>query len=86
MEGVGTDTAIGVGTVQLKSRVQGRDINITLNDVLHLPSLPHNLISLGRIEARGATLTLKKGQAGVTDNRSKKTIMTVKGSAAIYTK
>ena len=41
---------LGVGTVKVHFLVRGEPSTlITLKDVLHVPSIPHHLISLGRL-------------------------------------
>ncbi|EDR11034.1 uncharacterized protein LACBIDRAFT_316144 [Laccaria bicolor S238N-H82] len=40
---------LGMGTVKLISHVDGKAYPITLNNVLHVPNAPHNLILLGRV-------------------------------------
>ena len=47
--GIGTTPILGIGTVRIKFYTDQRQTLITLTDVLHVPSLPHHLISLGRL-------------------------------------
>jgi hypothetical protein len=75
VEGVGPGTSTKSGTVELISKVNGQEIKINLKDVLYLPKLPHNLISLGRIEAGGASLSLKDGTLKVNQPKSGKVLM-----------
>jgi hypothetical protein len=45
--------AEGRGTVKLTTRVDGKEFQLTLEDVLYIPSNPQNLISLGRWDKSG---------------------------------
>lgn len=49
ISGVGSADVLGTGTVKIHFVVDGELIPITLTDVLHVPSLPHHLISMGRL-------------------------------------
>ena len=49
MYGVGTTPILGIGTVRIKFYTDQHQTLITLTNVLHVPSLPHHLISLGRL-------------------------------------
>ena len=47
VKGLGNQPVLGRGTVKSTSHVDGKSYPITLNNVLHVPNAPHNLISLG---------------------------------------
>lgn len=50
ISGVGSAKVLGIGTVRLHFLVDGRTTGrITLGEVLHVPSISHHLISLGRL-------------------------------------
>jgi len=53
----------GVGTVVLSVIVQGKTRKIKLQKVLHDPSMGFKLMSVGRMEERGAEASLKGGKA-----------------------
>jgi len=45
--------AEGKGTVKLQTKVKGKQFQLTLKEVLYIPSNPQNLISLGRWDKAG---------------------------------
>lgn len=55
VSGVGNKTvkAVGRGTIELRSEVNGHKFVLKLEDVLHIPNNPHNLLSLGRWDKAG---------------------------------
>ncbi|KAH9944614.1 hypothetical protein B0H21DRAFT_678119, partial [Amylocystis lapponica] len=46
---MGSTPTLGRGTVQLWAVHDGKRTTFTLHDVVHAPSSPHNLISLGHV-------------------------------------
>jgi hypothetical protein len=48
ISGAGTSRALGRGTVPVTFRVDGKEVNVTLKDVIHAPDIPSNLISMCR--------------------------------------
>ena len=48
-KGLGNQPLLGMRTVKLTFRVDGKDYPITLNNLLHVPNAPHNLILLGQV-------------------------------------
>ena len=52
----------GVGTVGMNCRVDGRVIATRLEDVLYVPGLAMNLISVKQLTARGLTVSFLEGQ------------------------
>lgn len=49
VKGTGITPVLGRGTVPLQFNIDGRTFDITLDNVLHVPSIDFNLISLGRL-------------------------------------
>ncbi|KAJ7061374.1 hypothetical protein C8F01DRAFT_961102, partial [Mycena amicta] len=47
--GIGSKQADGYGTVKRDFTVNGKTRTVTFERVLHLPSAPHNIISLGKL-------------------------------------
>ena len=64
VKGLGNQPVLGGETEKLTSHVDGKTYPITLNNVLHVPNAPHNLILLGRV-------TSAKIQILVTDTHVK---------------
>jgi hypothetical protein len=55
-----TVQAIGRGSVTFTSPVDGVAQSITLTDALHVPKAEANLVSLGRLVEKGATVKIDK--------------------------
>ena len=58
---MGNDNAcktMGIGTIQLKNHDGSIQV---LTDVRYVPNLKKNLISLGVLESKGITITLRDG-------------------------
>ena len=49
VKGLGNQPVMGIGTMKLISNVDGKACTITLKDVLYVPKVLHNLISLRRV-------------------------------------
>ena len=63
--------AVGRGSINVLFNVDGREVPITLQEVLHAPTLSHNLISLSRVTDAGFEVTLKGGELSVFARRGK---------------
>ncbi|KAG8479437.1 hypothetical protein CXB51_029202 [Gossypium anomalum] len=68
-----TSKTIGVGTVQLKNHEGSIKV---LTDIRYVPSLKKNLISLGALESKGLTITLRDGLLKVVTGQ----LMVMKGT------
>lgn len=55
--------AIGIGSVLITSKIDGKSHSIRLHDVLHVPGTHDNLLSVGRFEERGGEFRAKQGRA-----------------------
>jgi len=51
-----TLTASKVGTISCMTIVNGKEIQVTINDVLYVPGLEFNLLSVPKLEANGLTI------------------------------
>ncbi|KAH9912586.1 uncharacterized protein B0H18DRAFT_889730, partial [Fomitopsis serialis] len=49
LNGAGSTTVLGRGTIRMIADIDGQQKTITLKDVVHAPAIPHNLVSLGRL-------------------------------------
>ncbi|KAF8066579.1 hypothetical protein FPV67DRAFT_1394325, partial [Lyophyllum atratum] len=49
IKGFGSTAGMGRGTVKLTSKVGGKDMTITLRNVVHAPDAPYNLVSVSRM-------------------------------------
>lgn len=66
---VGDDSLLrqlGIGTVEVVSRVGNKSLTIKMEDVLLVPDLTTNLISLGRLDERGLVSKLAGGEITIT--------------------
>jgi hypothetical protein len=61
----------GRGTVKLRSRCEGQEYDLRLENVLHIPSNQNNLLALGRWEKSGRTYTGKNGVLTLNDAKGK---------------
>lgn len=52
-------------SIRVKSVVQDKSYNITINDVLHVPNLQYNLLYVRKLEINGHTIVFEKGQAKI---------------------
>jgi len=64
----GSVATAGVGTVVLNVIVQGKTRKIKLENVLHVPSMGFNLMSVGMMEERGAEVSFKRGMSIIKMN------------------
>ncbi|KIK14784.1 hypothetical protein PISMIDRAFT_56653, partial [Pisolithus microcarpus 441] len=48
-------------TVTVRSKLSDRTITVHLHDVLHMPTLPNNLFSIGCLDSQGGRSTCSKG-------------------------
>ncbi|KAG6838710.1 hypothetical protein C0991_009334, partial [Blastosporella zonata] len=53
----------GMGMIQKLIKLDGREIELTLDSVLHAPRLKHNLISIGCLDLKGCITTFGGGIA-----------------------
>ena len=60
--------AVGKGTVALDLLVKGRAVKCILADVLHVPELGYNLISVSAMDEKGTTTSFNNGQCRITKN------------------
>ena len=63
VSGFGNVDGLGRGTVKLESTVNGDTHIITLQDVVHAPDAPHNLISISRADDAGIAVLFQDGKA-----------------------
>lgn len=54
-----------VGEVEVISCVKGKDIPITIKNVLSVPGLNYNLISVRKLEMKGYTITFRNGEGTI---------------------
>jgi transposase InsO family protein len=67
----------GIGTIVLSVKDdKGKTDDVTVKDVLYVPSLQNNLLSLGSIEAQGNEISLKGGRCIVTRTRDRVVLAT----------
>jgi len=59
----GSVATAGVGTVVLNVIVHGKTRKIKLEEVLHVPTMGFNLMSVGMMEKRGAKVSFKRGKS-----------------------
>ena len=57
---------VGEGSVEMYTRVDGRDEKIILEDALHVPELTTNLLSATRMIEHGASVSLRKDKSVVS--------------------
>ena len=60
--------AVGKGTVALDLWVKGRTVKCILTNVLHVPELGYNLISVSAMDEKGTTTSFNNGQCTITNN------------------
>lgn len=60
----------GKGSVSIIADIKGRSINVNMKDVLYVPRLTTNLLSVGRITDQGYRVIFEKNKADIIDGRS----------------
>ena len=58
----------GIGTVKLETDVYGKEMDVSLDDTLHVPGLRSNLMSVAKITDRGYDVLFRKNEALVLNN------------------
>ena len=67
----------GIGTIVLSIKDdKGKADDVMIKDVLHVPTLQNNLLSLGTIEAQGNEISLKSGRCTITRTRDRVVLAT----------
>lgn len=74
----------GKGRVKIQLSEQCGGTNITLEDVLYVPALNGNLLSVGRIEERGLQVTFAAGKAFVSKDNGE-VVLTATKQGRLYT-
>ena len=59
--------AQGVGSAQARIKVNGRDIALTLNNCLYVPTLKEKLVSLSKLDDHGFTTVFKNGRVSIVN-------------------
>jgi len=54
-----------VGTIFCTTMVNGKEIQVTINDVLYVPGLEFNLLSVSKLEANGLTVIFAHGKGRI---------------------
>lgn len=75
--------ATGSGKVKFVIEGKNEDMHITLNDVLCVPELNDNLISVGRLDELGYTITFGNGEAVVSE-KDGEVVMTAQRRGRLY--
>lgn len=71
VEGVGGNTKVaGCGTIELECRVGDRVFHHTLKSVMHVPTAPNCLISIGRMDDIGGGATFLNGKCELRDKEN----------------
>ncbi len=71
LQGAGSTPILGRGTIRFTFRCKDKDTTVTLRDVIHAPGVPHNLISVGRVEASGHRVELSGGEIRFTSSKGR---------------
>ena len=71
------------GTIALISCIGDHNVDIQLHDVLYVPEARENLLSLGRLDSKGAKIICGNGELNVWDINSKQ-ILHAKKKANLY--
>jgi gag-polypeptide of LTR copia-type/Domain of unknown function (DUF4219)/GAG-pre-integrase domain len=80
--GGGKVAVAGVGSVEIKTIVDGRDKTVVLQDVLHVPTLVVNLFSCGKAVACGAQVYL--GKDGCSVKKQGETALQCTAESGVY--
>lgn len=75
--------AVGIGEVQLKVKVSNKTKNLTVNDVLYVPQLAANLISISKLSELGLMVTFKNDICKIS-TKSGKILGTARKSKGMY--
>ncbi|KAJ3553828.1 hypothetical protein NM688_g3412 [Phlebia brevispora] len=67
IKGAGTCPALGRGTVKIFFVVDNHRVPITLNNVIHSPDMPYNLLSLGRLTTAGLSYSGERNRLRILD-------------------
>ena len=57
--------AMGRGTVNLETNIDGRSISTTLHDMLYVPKAINCLLAVGRIETKGGIINFSNGKVTI---------------------
>lgn len=71
------------GDLEVLSRVGSKDVKIVINNVLLVPELSHNLLSIRRLEDAGFEIEFKKGAGSIRKN-GKTAAVAVRGTSELY--
>lgn len=69
LNSAGSTAVLGRGTVKIFVDADGQCKTIVLKDVVHAPGIPHNLISLGQLEAGGNKIKIEEGKLAAKDKK-----------------
>ena len=64
----GTTPILDRGSVVLVCQVNGKEVSHTRNNVMHVPAAPHCLISVGRLDDAGGSMTAGEGRCTLKHN------------------
>lgn len=73
----------GVGDISFPIYEENEERNITIQNVLYVPKLGGNLLSIGRIEEKGLKVEFADGKAKVIDNNGK-TLLSARKKGRLY--
>lgn len=74
----------GKGSVSLIANVDGTANRVTLSDVLHVPGLRTNLLSVGKICDKGFKVIFEKGKASILNAKGEHVVKAQRGSGGLY--
>ena len=60
---------IGYGDLQLKTNAVGQNYKVLLNQVLHVPAIRHNILSIGRLDKAGSQVITGNGRIKLLDRQ-----------------
>lgn len=63
--------AIGVGDINIETRVNNRIFSLTLKDVYHVPNIRRNLLSVSQIENKDKRLIFDNGKVKIFNERTR---------------
>lgn len=73
VDGTGVESK-GIGNINLEVRLRGRNESIEVKNVLYVPGLKLNLLSVGQITDKGNEVIFSSGRCIIRDHRSKKIV------------